>query len=67
MLLIQLVSICILHGIHCMRWRHVLQEDVPAMQEYKSMFIGDYVEESYHKKIPHNTDELGIQYATSTK
>lgn len=26
-----------------MRWRHVLQKDVPTIQEYKSIFIGDYI------------------------
>lgn len=35
-LLIQLVSVCILHSIHSMGGRHVLQEDVPARKENQS-------------------------------
>lgn len=35
-LLIQLVSICILHSIHSVGGRHVLQENVPASKENQS-------------------------------
>lgn len=35
-LLIQFVSICVLHGIHGVRGGHVLQEDVPTRKENQS-------------------------------